>query len=128
MKLRAAVVVVFACITACGESNDTTTRRAPACAADVTIAVVATGEDFSALDPARCPAAVPEDFHGANPGAPLLAPESAIEGKAFYVLALLDEVSDASAAISNWPALAMLAAERMQMVQAAANDCNGDRS
>jgi hypothetical protein len=127
MKLRAAMVVVFACFTACGERYEPPKGAAPGCSGDVRITVVTTGDaqDFSALAPAQCPPVVPEDLHGANPRAPLLMPNSVIEGKAFYVLTLLDVVADARVAVSNWPALAKLAAERTLAMQAAVNDCNG---
>lgn len=126
MKLRAALVVLFACFTACGESTTTSAGAAAACSADATTAIATTGDpqDFPALDPARCPAVVPEDLHGAHPMAPRVTPDSVVEQKAFYVLALLEVVADARAAVSTWPALATLTAERAQVMQAAANDCN----
>src|SRR5690349_12429896 len=108
MKLRAAMVLLFAGIAACGERVEAPAGAARACSGGDTIAVATPGsaQDFSALDPARCPAIVPENLHGAQPTAPLVATDSAIEAKAFYVLTLLEVVSDARIAVSNWPALA----------------------
>jgi len=126
MKLRAALVVLCTCVAACGESHTTTAGVAPACATAATVTITPTGapQDFSALDPVRCPAVVPEDRRGANPRAPYVMSDSFIEEKAFYVLALLEVVADARAALSTWPALATLAAERQQALQTAVSSCN----
>ncbi|MFI5367177.1 MAG: hypothetical protein ACHQ4J_16325, partial [Candidatus Binatia bacterium] len=127
MKLRAAVVALCVCITACGEETQVPVAATPACSAGATIAVATTGgaQDFSALDPAQCPPIVPEELDGVNPRAPLVMPASVIEGKAFYVLALLDVVADARLAVSTWPTLATLAAAHTQTMQAAVTGCNG---
>src|SRR5438045_848512 len=116
MKLRATMVLVFAGVAACGESYEAPAGAPRSCSGGDPIAVAtpASAQDFSALDPARCPAVVPENLRGAQPSVPLLMPDSAIEAKAFYVLTLLDVVSGARIAVSNWPALATLAAERTQ--------------
>jgi hypothetical protein len=128
MKLRAVVMLVFTCFTACGEHHEATLGAASACSGDATITVArsAVTQDFSALDPARCAPVMPEDLHGARPSAPLIRSASAIEGKAFYVLTLLDVVPDARAAVSTWPALATLAVERTQALRTAVRDCNDD--
>jgi hypothetical protein len=114
MKLRVAVVGLAACLSACGESHETVAGPRQ-CPADTPVAVanIAAPQDFSALDPARCPPILPEQLHGARPTAPLVQPASTIEGKNFYVLALLDSVADARAAVTAWPALAALAAEHL---------------
>ena len=124
MKRLAAVVAACICITACGESQQTSVAAVPACPVEA----ISTGDlpDFSSLDPAQCPQIVPEDLYGASPRAPLVTSGSAIEDKSFYVLTLLDAVADARAAVSTWPALATLAAEHAQMMQSAVRDCNGD--
>jgi len=82
--------------------------------------------DFSALVPANCPVPVAEDFHGADPRAPLATTASIIERKAFYVLALLDVGGDTRTAVLTWPALATLAADHVQRLQAALGDCDSD--
>jgi hypothetical protein len=128
MKLRAALFLVFAGVLGCGEGSETSAGGTPPCSAVAGIAIPtpASTQDFSALDPARCPEIVPEDLHGANPTAPLVMAHSQIETKAFYVLTLLDVVATARTAVAIWPALAALADEHMQTLQSAVNDCNGD--
>src|SRR5262249_45163999 len=105
--------------------HETLPAPASACSGDATITIAppATPQDLSALDPANCPTAVIEDFHGADPRSALAMSDSVIEDKNFYVLTLLDGAA-ARTALSTSPALIALANTHAQALKEAANDCN----
>ncbi len=82
--------------------------------------------DLSALDPARCPAATPESFHGFAASYQPLSSGSWLRDKSFYLLTLFDALPDARAALTADAQLAALASQRVQGLQTAIDNCGDD--
>lgn len=119
------IALILAVLALAGCGNENNPSASPVCAPEPTVAAPGGGEDFSALDPARCPAILAEDPQGAAPQTALVALDP-LEAKAFYLLARLEDADDARRAIDRSPVLAALGAEKKQALDQAVRQCNGE--
>ncbi len=122
--MRRSAILLALALVACGESSDDAPSGS---GGDSGVAdAPADAPDFSALDPALCPPATPEDFLGFDSTVTLAASASTQQDKSFYLLTLIDTTSAARAAVVADATLSALATQRAQALSDAKQTCAGE--